>query len=172
MENQTKKAEFKKLRDEKIDLAIVAKGGISFYFNTTVFDYDIQLLSAKGYKIIAFDDRVITTANELHLDLQDKLGFPGYYGKNFDALNDCMRDYEISATGDVLVFRKLDHLDARSIYHLLDVFAIHCRRNIAIGKKLLILVQVDNPKFSVKEPVGSLNFWFWNDEEWFEGNRR
>jgi len=171
MENQTKKAEFKKLRDDNIDLAIVAKGGISLYYNPSGFDYDVQLLSAKGYKMIEFDNRVITTEIELHLDLQGKLGFPAY-GKGFDALNDFMRDYEVTAIGDVLVFRKLDHLDARSIYHLLDVFALHCRRNIAIGKKLLILAQVDNPNFSVKEPIGSLNFWLWNDQEWFEGNRR
>lgn len=171
MENQTKKAEFKKLRDDNLDLAIVAKGGISLYYNPSIFDHDIQLLSEKGYKIIQFDDRAITTAEELHLDIQNKLGFPGYYGKNFDALNDCMREYEITTIGDVLVFPKLDHLDSRSIYHLLDVFSLHCRRNIAIGKKLLILAQVDNPKFSVKEPIGSLNFWLWNDKEWFEGNR-
>ena len=76
MENQTKKAEFKKLRNANIDLAIAAKGGISLYYNPSIFDYDIQLLSAKGYKIIQFDDRVMTTEIELHLDLQRKLGFP------------------------------------------------------------------------------------------------
>lgn len=172
MENQSQKAKFKKLRDDRIDLAIIAKGGISLYYSPSIFDYDIQLLSAKGYKIIQFNDRVITTAKELHLDLQNKLGFPGYYGRNFDALNDCMRDYEITDIGDVLVFPKLDHLDSRSIYDLLDIFSLHCRRNIAIGKKLLILIQVDNPKFIVKEPIGSLNFWLWNDEEWFEADRR
>ena len=169
MEN--KKDEFKKLRDENIDLAIIAKGGISLYYKESLIDYDMQLLSTKGYTIIQFDDRVITTETELHLDLQEKLGFP-QYGKGFDALNDFMRAYELTPPGHVLVFKKLDHLDARSIYHLLDVFAIHCRKNIAIGKKLVILVKVDNPRFSIREPIGSLNFWLWNDQEWFEGNRR
>jgi RNAse (barnase) inhibitor barstar len=171
MENQTKKEAFKKLRDENLDLAIVAKGGISLYHNLTLINSDIQLLASKGFKIIEFDDRVVTTKTELHWDLQEKLGFPGYYGKNFDALNDCLRDYEVTSPGHVLVFKKLDHLDHQSIYHLLDVFALHCRRNCAIGRKLLLLVQVDNRNFSIKEPIGSLNFWLWNDQEWSVSNR-
>jgi RNAse (barnase) inhibitor barstar len=172
MEKQSKKAEFKKLRDEKLDLGILAKGGISLYYNLDVIDYDVQVLSSKGFKIIAFDDRIITTEKELHLDLQEKLGFPGYYGKGFDAMDDCMRDYEVISPGHVLVFKHLDHLDPRSIFHLLDVLALHSRRNIARGRKLLVLAQVDNPKFTVKEPLGALNFWLWNDQEWFEANRK
>jgi len=170
MENQTKKEAFKKLRDENLDLAIVAKGGISLYHNLNLINSDIQLLASKGYKIIEFDDRVMTTETELHWDLQVKLGFRNY-GKGFDALNDCLRDYEVTSPGHVLVLKKLDHLDHQSIYHLLDVFALHCRRNCAIGRKLLLLVQVDNRKFSINEPIGSLNFWLWNDQEWSVSNR-
>lgn len=172
MQNHSKQAEFKKLRDENLDLEILAKGGISLYYNLNVLDDDIQILTLKGFKIISFDDRIITTKKELHLDLQEKLGFPGYYGQGFDAMDNCMRDYEVNPPGHVLVFKHLDHLDPESVFNLLDVLALHCRRNIARGKKLLVLAQVDNKKFTVKKELGSLNFWLWNDQEWFEANRK
>jgi RNAse (barnase) inhibitor barstar len=170
MENR--KADFKKLRDEKIDIGILAKGGISLYYNTTVINYDIELLFKKGYAIIEFDGELITDDNELHFYLQEKLQLPNYSGESFDALDDCLIDYEVPQSGVVLVFRKLDYLNTRSVYHLLDLFAKYSRKNLAIGRNLIILTQVENPTFTIKEPIGSLNFWLWNDQEWFEATRR
>ena len=164
--------EWKQLRDKGIDLGIIGKGFISLYYNENVLNYDIDLLKIKKFKIIEFDGNFISNKNELHFDLQDKLNFPDYYGKNFDALNDCLIDYEIDEKGVVIVFRHLNNLDLKTIHILLDVFANQARRKFAIGAKLLILVQVDNPKFNIIEPIGAVNFYLWNDQEWFEADRR
>jgi RNAse (barnase) inhibitor barstar len=164
--------EWKKHRDANIDLWIIGKGFISLYYNQDIIDYDIDLLEAKKYKIIEFDGDFITDKMELHFALEAKLQFPGYYGHNFHALNDCLGDYEVDVNGVVLVFRGLDNLDIETIHVLLDVFAHSARRKFAAGRKMLILVQVNNPRFNIKEPIGAVNFYLWNDKEWFEGNRR
>lgn len=157
--------QWKKLRDENIDKIIIGNGSVSLYYKETVLDYDIDLLAAKKYKIIEFDGNFLSNNEELHYDLQYKLDFPVYYGKNFDALNDCLYDYEIDENGTVIVFRNLNKLDLRSITHLLDIFAFQARRKFANGKKLLLLVQVDDKNFKVTEPIGSINLYLLNDIE-------
>ncbi len=48
-------------RDEKVDIAILARGGIRCYHKMHVLEYDVQLLSDKGYTIIDFEGEYITT---------------------------------------------------------------------------------------------------------------
>lgn len=47
---------------------------------------------------VILDGRKMTTRQEMHAHLADKLVLPAYYGKNLDALYDClseMRDLDI-----------------------------------------------------------------------------
>jgi RNAse (barnase) inhibitor barstar len=162
---------WKQLGDDKIDLNIMGKGFINLYYKEDVLDYDIELLKKKYYKIIEFDGNYLTTENELHFDLQDKLNFPDYYGKNWNALIDCLIDYEIDENGVTLVFRHLNNLDLTTTQNLLDIFADRARRKFIAGKKLLTLVQVDDPKFKIVQPIGAINRYLWNDKEWFEAGR-
>ena len=38
------------------------------------------------------DSKNINSEKSLHAELANKFNFPSYYGKNFDALLDCLRD--------------------------------------------------------------------------------
>jgi|SRR5215831_6350245 len=79
------------------------------------------------------------------------LSFPDYYGRNLDALNDCMwEDVAIPDKGSlVLVFRHYDRFanavqraDARSFAELvLRVFARAVRYDLLFGHRLIIAVQ-------------------------------
>ncbi|MEK8181258.1 barstar family protein [Flavobacterium buctense] len=169
LENSPEK--WKKLRDEKVDLGIMGKGFLSLYYKEDIINYDIDLLQKKKYKIVEFDCNDINSDIELHFALQGKQNFLDYVGENFAALDDCLIDYEIDNNGVVVVFRHLNNLDLESIYSLLDIFATHARRKFVIGQKLLVLIQVDNPKFKIIQPIGAVNFYLWNDKEWFEGER-
>lgn len=166
METYEERAEkWKKLRDKNLDKIIVGNGSVSLYYKETVLDYDLDLLEAKNYEIIEFEGDFLSNEKELHHDLQYKLDFPNYYGKNFDALNDCLYDYEINDNGTVIVFRHLNNLELRSITILLDIFAFQARRKLADGKKLLVLVQVNDKDFKIIEPIGAINLYLLNGTE-------
>jgi hypothetical protein len=49
--------------------------------------------------IIHIDARKLTDAAGLHAALTEALGFPATYGKNLDALIDCLSDLDKPATG-------------------------------------------------------------------------
>lgn len=153
------------LRDENIDLGIIGKGFVSLYHDEAILSYDVDLLRKKQYKIIEFGGSTIATREELHASLEHKLNLE-YYGRNFDGFEDRLIDYKIDENGVVLVFRHLDKLDIDTISILLDIFAIKSRRKFAIGLKLLVLVQFDNPNFKMEKPIGAINFNLWNDKEW------
>jgi RNAse (barnase) inhibitor barstar len=170
LENQIEK--YKQLRDDNIDLGIIAKGFVSLYYNDNVLNYDINLLVKKNYKILELQGKSITDESELLFDLQEKLKLPDYAFKNYDALDACLSDCEIDENGVVIVFRHLNEVGIETIHILLDILANHARRKFASGSKLLTLVQVDNPNFKIIEPIGAINFRLWNDKEWFEGDRR
>lgn len=44
-------------------------------------------------EIITLDCKDIKTAERLHQELAQALNFPDYYGKNLDALFDCLTEY-------------------------------------------------------------------------------
>ena len=64
-------------------------------------------------KQVSLDGSVLADAALLHDYLKDRLSFPEYYGRNFDALYDCLTDLEeieitISAPAeDGAVFQKV-----------------------------------------------------------------
>src|SRR5678809_1679452 len=86
-----------------------------------------------------------------------------YYGENLDALNDCLSDIEINEPGLVIVFRHFQIVDKDIAHSLLDIFARNSRLHNLFGKRLLTLVQVDNPNYQI-DPVGSSSV-LWNGAE-------
>jgi RNAse (barnase) inhibitor barstar len=107
------------------------------------------------------------------------LGFPDYFGRNLDALNDCMRDvasceygWRPDATGLVIVLRAFDafaRLDRRTAQIMLDILADQARAAILIGNRIICLVQSDDPELTC-EPVGAMPV-LWNDAEWLDSKR-
>jgi RNAse (barnase) inhibitor barstar len=168
-ENNTKNGN--QIEDNSIEISILRKGWTNLYWKEKVLNHDIELLKRLEYKIEDFNCTQIADEDELHTELQKKLNFPDYYGRNFNALNDCLSsDIDITEKGLVIVFRHLDKFNLKTIHTLLDVFVTNARQHFIFGKKLLILVQVDNPDFII-EPVGAIGL-YWNDKEWLNKNRR
>lgn len=46
--------------------------------------------------MLTLDFSKVQTSDELHSLVADKLEFPSWYGRNFDALWDCIRDPQLS----------------------------------------------------------------------------
>ena len=112
-------------------------------------------------------------------DLAERLQFPGYFGRNLDALNDCMRDvasgeygWPADATGLVIILRAFDAfaaVDRRTAQIMLNIFTHQARSAVLVGNRLICLVQSNDPQLSF-EPVGAMPV-LWNDAELLSSSR-
>ena len=154
---------------QRLDWQILQNGWTSLYWQQSILDKDLDWFKKEKYNIVVFDCTKWTDTNRIHKDLKKQLGFPDYYGENFNALNDCLSDLEINETGFVIVFQHFQIVDKDIAHGFLDIFACNARMHMLFGKRLLTLVQVNNPKYEI-EPVGSYGI-SWNGAEW-ENSRR
>ncbi len=101
------------------------------------------------------------------------LQFPDYYGKNLNALNDCLSDLEIPDRGGVvLVFFAFDSFAEKFpdfAWGLLDIIAGRSRVFSLKGKRLMALAQSVDPKLEMN-PIGACPV-LWNPDEWLNEKR-
>jgi RNAse (barnase) inhibitor barstar len=154
-------------------------GGPKLFWQPTVLRSTLKWLADARYQIVEFDAGEWPTESAMHSDLADKFNFPDYYGRNLDALNDCLRDVAVyenfavkGATGLVVVFHHIDQFvqaDRRAAENLLDILAATSEFGMQFGHRILCLAQTDDPRLSLG-PV-SIAAWQWNPEEWFDSKR-
>ncbi len=154
---------------QRLDWRILQNGWTSLYWQQSLLDGDLNWFKKEKYNIVDFDCTKWTDENIIHKDLKRQLAFPDYYGENLNALNDCLSDLEINETGLVIVFRHFQIVDKDIAHTLLDIFARNSRLHNLFGKRLLALVQVDNPNYQI-DAVGASPV-LWNGAEWLDSNR-
>ena len=74
--------------------------------------------------------------------------------------------------GRVLVFNKYDSFATKVpqvAWAVLDIVEINSRRMLLFGRRLIILVQSDDPEISF-EPIGASSV-MWNRKEWLNESR-
>jgi hypothetical protein len=150
------------------------------YWNRQVLAETTAWLSAHGYQITSLNAMTWSAEHDLHREIAGALHFPDYYGHNLDALNDCMRDvvsqdygWAPNTTGLVLVFIGYDAFAARcarAAQVVLDMLAHQSRNAALLGRRLICLVQSDDPGIRFA-PVGATPV-AWNDAEWLDSTRR
>ena len=149
----------------RLDWAIFQNGWSSLYCKKDILERDLVWFRETGFKIIEIDCFVWDSPGSMHNSLKTALSFPDYYGNNLDALNDCLSDTEISQEGLVVVLKRFDLVDKETGQKIADIFANNSRYHILFGRKLVLLVQVNNPDFRLAE-VGSCPV-LWNSAEFF-----
>jgi RNAse (barnase) inhibitor barstar len=154
---------------QRLDWQILQDGWTSLYWQQSILDKDLNWFKNENYSVFDFDCTKWTESKQIHNDLKKQLDFPDYYGENLNALNDCLSDIEIKATGLLIVFRHFQIVDKDIAHSLLEVFARNSRLHNLFGKRLLTLVQVDNPNYHI-ESVGSTPV-LWNGAEWLDSKR-
>jgi len=123
---------------------------VTLFRQRTVLGSTVEWLSRHDYQIVALDAAAWEADADLHRDVARALHFPDHYGRNLDALNDCMRDvvdqaygWSPDATGLVLVFTGYDAYASRraaSAHSVLDILAGQSRSALLFGRRLLVLV--------------------------------
>lgn len=152
---------------------------VKMYFDVAILEHDVHALRAAGYHVVRADAAPWRDEADAHGDLAAMLDFPDYYGRNWDAFNDCLRDVThrgyglpTDAAGLVLVLTGFDKFAARvprDAHVLLDVYALRQRDALIDGVQLICLVQSDDPRL-VLPPVGG-NAPSWNRHEWLDAKR-
>ena len=164
------------------DLAylLMRNAPVRLFWRRAVLEEAVLWLGEHGYQLVRMDASGWLTEDDMHDAFAAALDFPDYYGRNLDALNDCLRDVDVFAygatpgtTGLVLVFAGYDAFTRRcprAAQIVLDIVADHSRMAMLLGHRILALVQTDDPGLRF-EPVGATTV-AWNDAEWLDSSRR
>lgn len=166
-------------RNASLDYRLLSSSPVTLFYRRPVLDSTITSLSELGYQVAAFGAGAWSTEDDLHRDIASTLGFPDYYGRNYPALSDCLRDvvnqeygWVRETTGLVLVFTGFDAFARRCpqfAQGLLHLAALHSRAASLIGRRLICLVQSDDPWIR-PDDVGAEPV-VWNDAEWLNSAR-
>ena len=157
----------------RLDWRILQNGAICLYFQRHILDEDVAWLREHGYEVHEFDCAQWTSESEFHADVSRELGFPAWYGRNLDAFNDSLSDLVVPDAGGVaLVLGRFDLFTQRLpnvAWHVLDIVEVNSRRFLLFGRRLVALVQSDDPAISF-DPVGARPV-MWNPREWLARRR-
>jgi hypothetical protein len=163
-----------------VDYRLVANTFVTLFWRTETLERTVASLVAIGYDVVRVNATSWQSERDLHHDVAAALHFPDYYGKNLNALDDCLGDvaskeYGTSsqATGLALVITGYDNFAAvepRAAHTVLDIVARQARKAALLGHRMMCLVQSDDPRISFG-PVGATPV-MWNDAEWLDSSRR
>jgi hypothetical protein len=158
---------------QRLDLSLLQNSPIALYYRPGLLHEDLSRLRSEGYTTDEFDCSNWHTEAEFHTEVAVRLAFPGYYGGNLDAFHDCIGDVEISDSGGrAFVLHRVDSFarcELQVAQHILDILASASWRYLLFGRRLLTLVQSDDPRIQF-EPVGA-HPALWNPREQIEKNR-
>src|SRR5215475_2595781 len=99
---------------QRLDLRLLQNGSIHLYYSLAILAEDVEWLRSHNYRLDNFDCSRWETKEDMLEELASTLGFPEYYGKNLDALNDCLGDIDVpDDAGRVIVFNRYDVFTAR-----------------------------------------------------------
>lgn len=163
----------------ELDYRLAASGPVSMFFSTEVLRSNVAWLSDHGYRVVHLEASGWRTEQDMHADLALALNFPDYYGRNLDALNECLSDvagcdygFSEADAGLVLVMRGIDRFmqrQPRLALDLMDAVVGAVRGAALFGHRILCLVQSDDPNLEIP-PIGAA-LVSWNDAEWLNSNR-
>ncbi len=157
-----------------VDYRLVQSSFVSRFQRAPILDETVEWLRHHEYDVVEFDATTWGSVVDLLDDFADRLAFPDYFGRNLDALNDCLSDvashdygWRAEATGLVVVLRNFDAfvaLDREVAHRVLAIVADQARSAMLIGNRILCLVHaVDGG--TVVDPGGAIPV-VWNDAKW------
>jgi hypothetical protein len=174
-------AAFDRDADVSEDLAywLMINTPVTLYWRRELLDHAVTWLEQHGYHITRLDASRWQEDADLHRAVAETLDFPAYYGRNLDALRDCISDvigheygWPAGTQGLVVTFTGYDAFARnrpRSAQFVLDILAEQARVALLFGERVMCLVQSDDPDIRF-EAVGAQPV-MWNSAEWLDANR-
>lgn len=158
---------------ERLDWKLLERGAVALYHKSSILSLDLAWFRQQSYAIHELDAVKWVSPADFHADVQRGLNFPAYYAKNLASWIDCIAELPVpDESGMAIVFRHYD-VFARSQPQLaqtiLDSIETTSRRFLLTGRRLLALVQSDDPRIRF-ERVGAVPVT-WNPREWLDSDR-
>jgi hypothetical protein len=150
----------------RVDWPLFQNGPIVLYHRQEILDADLTWLGGHEYVIDRLDCRRWSDEQHALAALAERLRFPDYFGGNLNALADCLRDLHVPEAGRAVVLGGFDQpakLMPDVASAILDIFASASRTHLLFCRKLIVLVQSDDPGVSFG-PVGATPVT-WNPHE-------
>ena len=158
---------------ERVDWRILQNGAIALYHAVAILDDDRAWLARRGYRVYALDGSKWESAAAFHADAKRALAFPDHYRGNLAALNDCLAEMPVAVEGGTaIVVRRFDVLarhEPRLAQAVLDALESASRHFLLFGKRLVALIQSDDPRVRF-DRVGERPVC-WNAREWSDASR-
>jgi hypothetical protein len=158
---------------QRLDWKLLERGAIALYYKGSVLSGDLGWLRNHGYVIHELNAQAWDTPQAFHADAQRVLGFPDYYAKNLASWVDCLPELPVpDESGMAIVFRRYDAFakaQPQLAQTILDSIESTSRRFLLTGRRLLALVQSDDPRLRF-ERVGAMPVT-WNPREWLDADR-
>jgi hypothetical protein len=157
------------------DLAyrLVRASFVTLFHRQEVLTRTTQWLKEHEYQLVRLDAGGWGSEVDLHRAMGRALNFPPDCGHTLDALNGCVRavvegryGWDERSVGLVLIFHNYERFARRSPYAsqvVLEIIADQARGGALLGRRLICLVQSDNPEISF-EPLG-MGVPPWNEAE-------
>ena len=158
---------------ERLDWKLLEHGAVTLYHKGSVLSTDVAWLRQHGYAIHELDASSWREPADFHADAKRALGFPAYYASNLASWIDCLAELPVpDDSGAAIVIRRYDTF-AKVQPHLaqtiLDSIESTSRRFLLTGRRLLALIQSDDPRIRF-ERVGAVPVT-WNAREWTDADR-
>jgi RNAse (barnase) inhibitor barstar len=157
---------------DRLDLQLLRSSAVTLYYKSGVLAQDLAWLQQAGYRVYTFDAVNWRTPADFHADVKRELAAEHYVG-NLASWLDCLGDLEVPREGGVVM--QLRHFDAfaradpKFAHTLLDSIESASRRFLLMERRLLALVQSDDPRIRF-ERIGAAPV-NWNPREWLDADR-
>ncbi len=153
---------------EHLDLWLMRHGPVLLYLKPEVLEDDITWLLQHQYVVHRFASDTWKIETDSLAAVADALGFPNNRGRrNFSGFWDCLPDIHVPEEGGLaLVFVRFDHFShqySKFAWNLLDCIARASWEFLLTGRRLMVLMQSDDPTIWF-EDVGGHTPWM-NDRE-------
>jgi len=158
---------------ERLDWKLLERGAVALYHKSSILSSDVGWFRQHGYAIHEMDALNWKEPADFHADAQRVLSFPQHYAKNLASWIDCLAELPVPDDGGmVLVLRRYDSFtraQPQLAQNILDSIETTSRRFLMTGRRLLALVQSDDPRIRY-ERVGAMPVT-WNPREWLDSDR-
>jgi RNAse (barnase) inhibitor barstar len=130
---------------------------VTRFADPSVMAEEVRDLEADGYRCVPLDCSAWAGEADFHTAIAGALAFPNYYGRNLDALKDCLFSIKVGEyRGLVLVFAHWESFaraGGECAWVVLDIIACASRFRLVYGERLLALLHVADPQLQFK-PLG------------------